>query len=246
MRLSIRLPDCAHRLSSKSLPTQSHPRLFGIRNPLRPNGLTVLHNTENLQGVFDQNRYVFFGLFLHSFGGAFPAFRMTFQPFRELLRRQDPDTGSVLLSPVTALKRRAKGSRIVCEEGCLQYILTVLQFQIVVVYKTAVAVDVIDVLIHQHAGTELRLVMFSGKALRMESRSSPARNRERSASSRRGIIPGRETASQPSGVISTTAAWLLSENASPGTVCTGSRTAAAYCRSWMAAFSADRTASSRI
>ena len=85
---------------------------------------------------------------------------MIFQPFRELLRRQDPDTGSVLLSPVTALKRRAKGSCIVCEEGYLQRILTVLQLQIVVVDKTATAAEVIDVLIDQHAGMELRLIMF--------------------------------------------------------------------------------------
>ena len=85
---------------------------------------------------------------------------MTFQPFRELLWRQDPDTGPILFSTVTALKRRAKGSRIVCEEGCLQYILTVLQLQIVVVNKTAAAADVIDVLVYQHAGMELRLVMF--------------------------------------------------------------------------------------
>ena len=35
-----------------------------------------------------------------------------------------------------------------------------LQLQIVVVDKTAAAADVVDVLIHQHAGTELRLVMF--------------------------------------------------------------------------------------
>ena len=127
---------------------------------MRPNGLAIPHNTENLQGVFDRNRYVFFGLFLHIFGGAFPTFRITFQPFRELFRRQDPDTGPVLFSPMAALKRRAKGSRIVCEEGCLQYILTVLQFQIVVVGKTATAAYIIDVLIHQHAGTELRLIML--------------------------------------------------------------------------------------
>ena len=85
---------------------------------------------------------------------------MIFQPFRELFRRQDPDTGPILFSTVTALKRRAKGSRIVCKEGCLQYILTVLQFQIVVVGKTATAAYIIDVLIHQHAGTELRMVML--------------------------------------------------------------------------------------
>ena len=127
---------------------------------MRPNGLVVPHNAENLQGVFDQNRYVFFGLILHIFGGAVPAFRMIFQPFRELFRRQDPDTGSVLISAVTALERRAKGSRIVCEEGCLQYILTVLQLQIVVVGKTAAAAYIIDVLIHQPAGMELRLIMF--------------------------------------------------------------------------------------
>ena len=118
------------------------PDRFCVGKLLRPKGLAVPHNTENLQGVFDQNRYVFFSLFLHSFGGAVPTFRMTFQPIRELFRRQDPDTGSVLLSPVTALKRRAKGCCIVCEEGCLQYILTVLQFQIVVVDKTATAADV--------------------------------------------------------------------------------------------------------
>ena len=61
---------------------------------------------------------------------------------------------------MAALKRRAKCSRIVCEEGCLQYILTVLQLQIVVVDKAATVADVIDVLIHQHAGTELRMVML--------------------------------------------------------------------------------------
>ena len=80
---------------------------------MRPNGLVVPHNAENLQGVFDQNRYVFFGLILHIFGGAVPAFRMIFQPFRELFRRQDPDTGPILFSTVAALERRAKGSRIV-------------------------------------------------------------------------------------------------------------------------------------
>ena len=59
---------------SKFLLTQSHSRPFCVRKPLRPNGLAIPHNTENLQGVFDRNRYVFFGLFLHSFGGAVPAF----------------------------------------------------------------------------------------------------------------------------------------------------------------------------
>ena len=96
---------------------------------MRPNGLAVPHNAENLQGVFDQNRYVFFSLILHIFGGAVPAFRMTFQPFWELLWQQDPDTGPILFSTVTALKGSAKGSRIVCEKGCLQHILTVLQLQ---------------------------------------------------------------------------------------------------------------------
>ena len=80
---------------------------------MRPKEFTAPHNAENLHEVFDINRYVFFGLYLHSFGGAAPAFRMIFQPFRELFRRQDPDTGPILFSTVAALERRAKGSRIV-------------------------------------------------------------------------------------------------------------------------------------
>lgn len=113
------------------------------------------YTTENVQ--LSQNRfwYRFSGLLLHDFGAALPALRITLQPLWELLRRQDPDAGAVALSTVAALKGRAEGGGIVDQKRRFQYILTVLQFQIIVVNKSVAAADVIDMFIDQHTGTEL-------------------------------------------------------------------------------------------
>lgn len=107
-----------------------------------------------------------------------PAFRVGFQPLRELFRRQDPDAGSVLSSVVAALECGAKGRCVVGEKGRLQYILAVLQFQIVVVDKTAAAGQAVDVFIDQYAGAELRpgpvrKIIADGSAERLHEKTRP-------------------------------------------------------------------------
>lgn len=77
------------------------------------------------------------------------------QPPWELLRRQDPDAGAVVLSAVATLKGRAEGRGVVDQKCRFQHILTVLQFQIIVVNKSVSVADVIDMFIDQHTGTEL-------------------------------------------------------------------------------------------
>ena len=87
--------------------------------------------------------------------GAVPVFPVGLQPFRELLRHQDPNAGGISLVPVSALEGGAQGGGVVGEKGCLQYILRVLQLQVVVIQETPGLALVVDVLIGQDAGVEL-------------------------------------------------------------------------------------------
>ena len=56
---------------------------------------------------------------------------------------------------MAALKGRAESRGVVDQKGRFQHILTVLQFHVVMVDKAPVAAEIVDVLIHQHAGTKL-------------------------------------------------------------------------------------------
>ena len=164
-----RLPGLPHAFSySSNIPKETacagtrllyqantHAVQISERNPLQINAFPLQYITENMQ--FPQNRfwYRFSGLLLHDFGAALPTLRIMLQPPWELLRRQDPDAGAVVLSMVAALKGRAEGRGVVDQKCRFQHILTVLQFQIIVVNKSVAATDVIDMFIDQHTGTEL-------------------------------------------------------------------------------------------
>lgn len=70
-----------------------------------------------------------------------------FQPFGELFRRQYPDVGAVLRTPMTALKSGAERRGVVGQKGCFQHVLTMLQLQIIMVDEAAVLAESVDVLI---------------------------------------------------------------------------------------------------
>ena len=98
---------------------------------------------------------VFFVPTPSGFRGICPANFVCFQPRGELSCRYDPDAGALRFSKVTALKGRAESGTVVGEKRRFQHILTVFQFQIIVVGEAALAARGIDVLVDQNAGVKL-------------------------------------------------------------------------------------------
>ena len=230
-------------------PVQPHGVGTALLNILEMLDFRLYHGTENLRAGKIRNWYGFcrrFPAILSGFRGPLPAVPVTLQPLKEPLGRQDPDAGGIPFAPVAALEGRTQGRGIVGEESRLQHILTVFQFQVVVVQKAAAAVPVIDVLIDQDAGVELG---------RQPVRERPADGMAQGGSQvtapvvvppRRGRTAGRVMASQPSSSSSTLAGSLLSAGLGRSFVPAagaGGRRAATQERSWSIACSEARRAS---
>lgn len=119
-----------------------------------------------------------------------------------------------------------------------------LQLQVIVVDKAPALAEIVDVLILQYAGVKSRLIML---------RKCPMNRIPQQSCQEAGSVivlsprhdAGSSILSQPSAVISIETGKPASPLIS-GISLTGGSVAAAYCRSWMAASSAERTASKSI